>query len=204
MKPSESSIYLEVLAIASILLALGTATYQRNLVWKSEPSLWLDVVKKVPWNDRARVNLGNEHLKNHLLNEAIAEFNKAIEINPRRYSACYNLALAYEKKGRLKEAIDFYQKVLTIKPDLVEAIVNLGTIYLQQNQTDNAITQYGKALSIKPDLPEAHWNLGLAYEKKGWIQKAVTEFEYYLWLRPGDAPMTIAKINNLHDLYKDP
>src|SRR5437660_3322908 len=46
-------------AVALFLCANGYATFQRNKVWKTEETLWHDVVTKSPRNPRGLMNYGN-------------------------------------------------------------------------------------------------------------------------------------------------
>ena len=52
MRPRRSEglpcLYVEFLVLVSLVLLFATATYQRNLIWKDDLSLWSDVVKKSP------------------------------------------------------------------------------------------------------------------------------------------------------------
>ena len=189
---------IEILIILIISASYGFAAYQRNFVWINDFALWSDIVKKSPDKDRPHVNIGNSYFKKGLLNQAIAHYKTAIEINPIQPYAktYYNLGVVYEEKSMFNNAIGTYRRALSIKPDFLEALDNLGNIYLKMGRTDEAIEKYKMAMSIKPDLPEPHWNLGLAYERKGIFDKAIREFQRYLHLRPDDAQAR-AKIGNL-------
>ena len=93
------------------------------------------------------------------MDEAIAHFQKALQIKPDYAGACYNLGNALLQKGKVDEAIIQYQKALQIKPDYAEAWYNLGNALLQQGKVDEAIAHYQQALQIKPDFPEVLKNL---------------------------------------------
>ena len=49
--------------------------------------------------------------------EAVAEFRKAIELNPKYTPACNNLAEALVKQGKLEEAESYYRRSLAEKPN---------------------------------------------------------------------------------------
>ena len=85
------------------------------------------------------------------VDEAIAHYQKALQIKPDYAEAHNNLGNALLQKGRVDEAIAHYQKALQIKPDNAEAHYNLGNALLQKGRVDEAIAQYQKALQIKPD-----------------------------------------------------
>jgi len=190
--------YIELAVLMGLVMVSGTAAHQRNFVWKTDHTLWSDVVEKSHNKARPHVNLGNSYFEKGFLNQAIARYKTAIEINPIQPYAkpYYNLGVAYEKKGMFNNATGAYQRALSIKPDFLEALDNMGNIYLKMGRIDKAIEKYKMAVSIKPDSPEPHWNLGLAYERKGMFDKAIREFQRYLHLRPDDAQAR-ARIDNL-------
>jgi tetratricopeptide (TPR) repeat protein len=60
------------------------------------------------------------------LEEAIASYDKALEIKPDYHEAWNNRGNALGDLGRLEEAIASYDKALEIKPDYHEAWYNRG------------------------------------------------------------------------------
>src|SRR5262249_62024415 len=49
--------------------------------------------------------------------EALAEFRRAIDINPKYPPACNNLAEALVRQGKLEEAESYYRRSLAEKPN---------------------------------------------------------------------------------------
>jgi len=93
------------------------------------------------------------------VDEAIAQYQQALQINPHYAEACYNLGNAFRQVGRMNEAIAYYQKALQIKPDYAEACYDLGNTFREMGKLEEAITDYQKALQIHPDYVEALNNL---------------------------------------------
>ena len=60
------------------------------------------------------------------MDEAIGQFQKALEINPNYAEAHNNLGNALLQKGQVDEAMAQYQKALEINPNYAEAHNNLG------------------------------------------------------------------------------
>lgn len=179
---------IEFLLFIGLVTIFGFNTYQRNLIWKTDHTLWSDVIRKFPHKDRPHVNLGNSYFEKGFLNRALTEYKRAIEINPMHPYAktYYNLGVVYERKNIFNKAVDAYQRALSIEPDFLEALDNIGNTYLKMGLIDEAMKKYKMAISIKPDFPEPHWNLGLAYGKKGLLDKAILEFQKYFELRPNN------------------
>ena len=59
---------------------------------------------------------------------AIAQYQKALRINPDYAEACYNLGNTFYQTGRTEEAIAYYQRALQINPDYVEVQNNLARL----------------------------------------------------------------------------
>ena len=55
------------------------------------------------------------------LEEAVASYDKAVEIKPDYHQAWNNRGIALRKLGRLEEAVASYDKAVEIKPDLHDA-----------------------------------------------------------------------------------
>jgi cytochrome c-type biogenesis protein CcmH/NrfG len=60
------------------------------------------------------------------VDEAIAQYQTALQINPDRAKAHYSFANALLKMGKVDEAITHYQTALQINPDYAEALNNLA------------------------------------------------------------------------------
>jgi tetratricopeptide (TPR) repeat protein len=93
--------------------------------------------------------------------EAIADYEKAIQLQPRA-AAAYNMVgmayrFKYNKLGvpefREKEMAAF-QKAVEIDPKNWVALINLATDYYGEGQKAKAAPLFKKALELNPDHPE--------------------------------------------------
>ncbi len=79
--------------------------------------------------------------------EAIAEFRKAIDVDPHFTPAYNNLAGTLAKQGKLEEAADYYRRSLAEKPSA--AVYNaLGAVLRGLGKTDEAAEQFAKAKAL--------------------------------------------------------
>ncbi|MCP4366272.1 MAG: tetratricopeptide repeat protein [Planctomycetes bacterium] len=67
-----------------------------------------------------------------MLESAIVEYEKAIELDPRFAGAYTGLGVVYDKKGLLEKAIAKHKKALEVDPNLAVAHKNLGMSYHKQ------------------------------------------------------------------------
>jgi len=82
--------------------------------------------------------------------EAVQLFSKAVETDPKDYTAHFNLGLAYSMLGKDAEAIPAYRKALELKPGLYEAELNLGILLLKWKQAGEAVPPLKSAAEQKP------------------------------------------------------
>ena len=116
--------------------------------------------------------------------EAISDYTKALEINPRDALAYYNRGIAYNKKGRHDEAISDFNKALEINPRDAWAYYNRGIAYDNKGEYDQAISDYTKALEINPKDAVAYYDRGILYEKKGQYDQAISDYNKALEINP--------------------
>ncbi|MBV8175419.1 MAG: tetratricopeptide repeat protein [Verrucomicrobia bacterium] len=169
---------------AGLLLTVGMASWQRTLVYKSEEAFWTDTLVKNPACWMGYNNLGNALLQKGQVDEALAQFRKALEINPHYVEARSNLGAALFQKGQVDEAVAQYERVLEINPNHAPASYNLGLALFQKGRVDGAITQYKKAVKINPYYPEAHNTLGHALLQEGQVDEALAQFQRALDINP--------------------
>ena len=68
-------------------------------------------------------NLGISLKDKGNIDEAIVNYQKAINLNPNLYYAYYNLGVVLREKGQLDEAITCYQKAIQLNPNYVMHII---------------------------------------------------------------------------------
>jgi tetratricopeptide (TPR) repeat protein len=121
------------------------------------------------------------------LDSAIADFTKAIEINPKDVVAYGNRGLAWHKKGDYDKAIADFTKVTEIDPKYAPTYYNRGLTWEKKGDYDKAIADYSKAIEIDPKLGWAYNNRGNAWSNKGDLNKAIADFTKAIGINPNYA-----------------
>ncbi len=119
------------------------------------------------------------------LDEAIREFQKAIELDPRSAHAHDNLATVYSEKQLHREALREYLTAIELEPDSATARYNLAC-FLATHGPEMAEAEYQEAIQLDPKYPDAHLNLGLTYADRGKVPEAIKALEAAISLAPGD------------------
>jgi type IV pilus biogenesis/stability protein PilW len=121
------------------------------------------------------------------LDQAIAEFNKAIELNPRDAEAYNYRGSAYLQKGQVDLAISDYDQVLRLKPRDAEVYTDRGVAYGAKGQFDRAIADFNRAIELKPSYALAWSCRGGMYLHKGQLDRAIADFSKAVEVDPGYA-----------------
>jgi tetratricopeptide (TPR) repeat protein len=105
-------------AIAALILAAHAAgTWQRNRVWRTEETLWLDVTQKSPLNGRGLMNYGLTRMARGDYETARAYFERAAVITPNYSTLEINLGIVYDAMGMGPIAESHFTRALALSPD---------------------------------------------------------------------------------------
>jgi len=121
--------------------------------------------------------------------EAIAEWKKALEINPDDAVVNNNLGTHLLKKGQLDEAIPHFEKAVAQKPDYADAQNNLGIVLLQKGRVGEAIEHLEKAEELNHQNTQTYYNLGAAFYMQGKVSEALMQWRAGLHVDPEDLPL---------------
>jgi len=167
-----------------LLLILALLSWQRAWVYESQESLWTDTVAQNPNSWSGHNNLGLTLFHEGKVDQAIAQYEKALEINPDNAAAHNNFGLALYQKGQVDSAIDEFQKALRDNPNDAAAHSGLGDALSQKGQMDAAMAQFQKAVAIDPDNADDCNKLGIALGQKGQVDEAIAQFRKTLEIDP--------------------
>lgn len=152
-------------------------------------------------NDYSYVRAGNEFFKAGEADNAIKEYNNALELNPDNIEAHLKLGfLKYNVLSKYKEGMEHYGKAFEIEPNDPRVHHDLGMALLHQGDNTQAIKHLSEALRIIPDgiskqynAADMNYNLGLALFRDGQIEESTvhlfraadiepknSKFHYYL------------------------
>ena len=87
---------------------------------------------------------------NGAFDSAIADYTKAIEMDPKSAEAIMGRGLAYANKQSYDLAIADYDKAIELKPKNVAAFANRGAAYEKKGDTEKAVADYDKAVELEP------------------------------------------------------
>lgn len=176
-----------IAVIVAIAAANSFATFERNIVWGSELTLWEDVVKKSPNKARGYSNAGYALIKAGNTGEAVEYFGKAVRLKPEFWLTNYNMGNALLQAGRPEESLPFFYKAIKLKPDYVNAYTNLGYALVQLKRPEEAVKYLAESATLQPNSADSFNNLGNALLLAGRTAEAISAYRKALELAPNDA-----------------
>jgi tetratricopeptide (TPR) repeat protein len=122
------------------------------------------------------------------VNEALASFRTALELDPKLALAHANLGLALKDKGQADAALACCRTALELDPKLALAHANLGWALYSKGQVNEALASFRTALELDPKHARAHGGLGAIFcDVKRDYDAALASFRTALELDPKDA-----------------
>ena len=110
---------------------------------------------------------GNKHREREEFEQAIAEYNQAIQLNPKYAYAYHGRGTVYEDQGKYDLAIAEYNQAIQLDPKFAYAYMGRGNTYSDQGKYDLAIADYNQAIQLNPKYADAYNNRGNVYDDQG-------------------------------------
>ncbi|MGB3404756.1 MAG: amino acid adenylation domain-containing protein [Microcoleaceae cyanobacterium] len=118
------------------------------------------------------------------VSDAIATYQKVIELQPDFADVYWHLGQLQSQQGQLDDAIANYKKALNIAPDLVWMYPLLAEALTQNQQLEEAISVYQKALEFQDTDSQIYSRLGHLNLKNGHLEEAYLNYQKAIELQP--------------------
>jgi adenylate cyclase len=133
----------------------------------------------------AHMVLGYVYLWQKQYDQAIAEEERAIALNPNNADSYRMLADVLTMAGRPAEAIGLMEKAMRLNPRYPAVyLASLGGAYLWTGRYEEAIATLKQALSRNPNLVSAYYGLAISYSELGREEEARAEVREILRITP--------------------
>lgn len=142
------------------------------------------------------------HYQNRL-GQAIKNFKKALEIDPRHTDAAICLSVLYNDIGKFDEARNVFQQAnqsvvgsraendLGIDRKFAVKHLEIADLYFRYRRYDEAIEEYTKAALLDPTALEIRIRRAKAFAKKGYTSRAIEELQQLKAQKPDFIPARI-------------
>jgi tetratricopeptide (TPR) repeat protein len=162
-------------------------TYARCSIWKDAKTLWTDVINHTQTLPLAYYNRGIIFAKEGNVNLALADYSKAIEINPSYTEPYINRANLLRDQNKRQEALSDYNRVIELKPAFAIAYFNRGMLFMVEKKDTEALRDYNKAIALNPNYSKAYNNRGVLLMNENKYAQAIIDFQKVFQLEPNFA-----------------
>ena len=177
------------MAASAVVVASAITARAQVEHWTDSVTLWEHATRATPDSYIAFENLGQALRERGQLEEAAANYQRALALapagSPAYQAVIYNsLGLVVTRQGRGDVAIAHFVAAARLNPQFAEAQSNLGNALAASNRLSEAVEHYRAAVSIKPDFTEALVGLGSALVSQNKAEEAVAAYNDALRIDP--------------------
>lgn len=149
----------------------------------------------LPPEIQSHIGKGYEYVQNRNFQQAVQEFQKALDLDPRLARVRYQLAVSYFALQQWPESRREFERLNRETQHDPAVVYYLGRLDLQEDKLEEAINQL-KKIVVDPPFPDTSYYLGSAYLKKGQLTEAEIWLKKAVDLNPRDfrAPEHLARL----------
>lgn len=148
-------------------------------------------------NSTPYFQLGNIAQSKGNMEEALAHYERALELVPGSPEALANIAGVLTEKGLTDSAEALLKQALKTAPRSKEAVLNLAVIYSSRGQDDEALELFQRALELDPGSVKAMANIAGIYAARGLADSTVKYLEAARTLEPANTTI-LANLGNAY------
>ena len=169
------------------ILSLSIITWIQVGYWQNHITLCNHTLKVTDYNWVIYTSRGTAYAGIGNYEQAIKDFNRAIEIKSDFAEVYISRGIAYTCLGNYKQAIEDYDRAIEINPGFAETYYSRGFVYQGLGNYKQAIEDYDRAIEIKPDYADLYYNRGNAYNILGNYRQAIDDYNRTIEIKPGYA-----------------
>jgi tetratricopeptide (TPR) repeat protein len=141
---------------------------------------------------------GHVHKQNELLQQAIDDFSRALQKDPKMFEALVGRGYVRNDMQDAQAAISDFEPALKVNPNSGIAHLGLAFSYLQLHRSREALDEVIQAEKNLGDLGATHMARATAYRQMRILDKAVAEYRVALRYSPDDLKMHLALADALY------
>lgn len=176
-------------SVTLLIVFMGVGTYQRNMVWASDYTLWYDAFQKAPNRARPAYLLARYYARRGDNVKAMALYEKALRGQSStpgytRALVLNGMAAIYFVQKNYDECVSAFKEAIALKPEFTQIQSNMVISLIKMGRLAEA-DRYLENLSKKQAGGSIfHYLKGLVLYRKGKPALALTQFRHALVLEP--------------------
>jgi serine/threonine protein kinase/Flp pilus assembly protein TadD len=149
-----------------------------------------EILEKYPKEKMAYLTLGLLYHQNGNYEEAISQFNKALELDPNFGEAHNGIGYTYIQMGKFEKSIVHFEKYASLNPEDANPLDSLAEAYFLAGRLDEAIAKFRAIVDIKPDFYASYSSIGYVYALKENYPEAMKWIDKYIAMIPASGSKT--------------
>jgi tetratricopeptide (TPR) repeat protein len=141
---------------------------------------------------------GHVHKQNQLLQQAIDDFSRALDKDPKMFEALVNRGYTRNDMQDAQAAIRDFEPAIKMNPNSGIARLGLAFSYLQLHRSREGLEETNKAEKLLGELGATHMARATAYRQMRILDKAVQEYRVALKYSPDDLKLHLALADALY------
>jgi len=155
------------LALALLVAVFGARTWLRNADWQDDATLFRVTLADAPCSAKAHYNGAVALQQAGQLDDAMAQYRRALEIYPPYAAAAFGIGHIYGLKGSDAGALGWYEEALRRDPKFTKAHLQIGLLRQRRGEYDAAEAALLTGLASDPNDPMLLVNLGAVRLSQG-------------------------------------
>jgi tetratricopeptide (TPR) repeat protein len=172
-------------AAVVVLVVSGVLTWRQAGYWKDSVTLLERTVMVTKDNHVAMANLGNALVARGELDRAMEEFQKSLNLAPRKAETLSGIGKVLFEKGQLAESWGYYKLAVEARPDLKDTQLNAGAALIALGRYAEAEGYLREAIRLDGRWAEPYAQLGIALGGIGRPDEGIAACKKSLELKPG-------------------
>lgn len=170
-------------------LALLPPLFDRLATFSSAYRLWDDAVRKntnmnASYMDRAYRNRGVAQYQAGRYRDALLDFNRALELDPRNPLSWQLRGALHMLVGQDERALSDFSRALELDPGYPEALGPRCVVLMRLQRLDEALADCNRALELRPDEIDNSISLGIVRTRRGETDQAELHYRRALQMDP--------------------
>jgi tetratricopeptide (TPR) repeat protein len=178
------------LNLSAALEAKGESGKSLGL-WANGEAMFRNAIAATKNNPTAHLNLGAALEMKGKTDEALAEYQEALRLDPAMFEAANDIGKLLFEKGRPAEALDYCIAAVRLKPDRATLRNNLGLTLAELGRFDEALAQFNEAARLDETYAVPRFQAGRTLLKLGRDAEAMPQLFAALQIEPDNLQFMI-------------
>ncbi|HSW47128.1 MAG TPA: tetratricopeptide repeat protein [Phycisphaerae bacterium] len=170
---------------AAVFLTIGTRHYLK--AWRTTASLFNHMLALTPDFPDLYLSRGGDLLNRGLTEQAMADFEKALELDPNNAAARRARGQVLVAMGQDRQAVQEFSRAIELEPRYASAYLDRAEALRGLSQFDEALRDYDRAIKLKPRFAAAFLSRGNLLSSLQRYREAIGDYDKAIELKPNHA-----------------